>query len=190
MCCGGLPLYATTGLGTIFAGLRIWRFLPPIVGAGMLVIVAISWWFCRRKTTRGMPPGPARRAMLVNAGIGLAVMAAAVFGPDRLEHAGVIDVEHVHPGTSAESHPGAEAEHQGHEGGHGEEPGRGEGESSMGEPEGTGTGAFIMALTGVPFGLGLAGLLPLAPVPPAAGRQPSSARAVPPCPTGRCTSPR
>jgi len=182
VCCGGLPLFAGIGLGALFAGLRIWRFLPPLVAAGMLVIVGINWWFYRRNAA-AIPPGRARSAMLTSTGIGLVFMAAAIYGLDQLERSGVINVEqYMRPGISAQPHSTGEAEPATGEAATGEPARVGDEElaragergerrgalaqekaapGSLEEPEGTGTAAVVLALVAAAFGLGLASLLAL-----------------------------
>ncbi|MCI0372006.1 MAG: methyltransferase domain-containing protein, partial [candidate division NC10 bacterium] len=102
MCCGGLPLFASIGLGAGFAGLRLWRFLPALLAAGTVLIVGINWLYYRSKA-RVHPPGrQLRRAMLVSAGLGLSVMAAGVWFLDWLETVAHEDVEHAFEAAGVE----------------------------------------------------------------------------------------
>jgi SAM-dependent methyltransferase len=91
LCCGGLPLFASIGLGTFFAGLGLARHVSQLVVGGALVIVALNWLYYRRRAQRSGGAGSLRPAMLVSAGIGLAALVAVFFFLDWLEH--VINVE-------------------------------------------------------------------------------------------------
>ncbi|MGH9039325.1 MAG: methyltransferase domain-containing protein [Acidimicrobiia bacterium] len=94
LCCGGLPLFASIGLGAGFAGLRLWRFLPALLVAGTMLIVGVNWLYYRSKAQHS-PGRQFRRAMFVSAGVGLAVMTAGVWFFDWLETAVHDDVEHA-----------------------------------------------------------------------------------------------
>jgi hypothetical protein len=82
VCCGGLPLFASIGLGTFFAGLGLWRYLPAIIILGTVLIVAVNWVAYARKARRGHR---LRAAMLVSGAIGLAVLVVGFFVLEWLE---------------------------------------------------------------------------------------------------------
>jgi hypothetical protein len=44
LCCGGLPLFASIGLGAAaYSSLGLWRYVPVFLALGTLSFVAISW---------------------------------------------------------------------------------------------------------------------------------------------------
>ncbi len=107
VCCGGLPLFASIGLGAAFAGLRLWRFVPVFVVLGTAAIVAVNWLYYRREVSGGHgSDAQLRRAMFVSAGLGLAFMVGAIFFFDWLEQVRHQAVERFVEGANEES-PGA-----------------------------------------------------------------------------------
>lgn len=48
VCCGGLPLFASIGLGAGFAGLRLWRWVWLLLALGTVLIVAVNWTYYRK----------------------------------------------------------------------------------------------------------------------------------------------
>lgn len=87
VCCGGLPLFASIGLGASFASLQLWRFILLFIIAGTLLIVAVNWAYYRRRARTVRKPAPLRRAMFVSAGIGLLIMVAGIWALDYWEAA-------------------------------------------------------------------------------------------------------
>jgi SAM-dependent methyltransferase len=104
VCCGGLPLFASIGLGVGFAGLRLWRFVPVFLALGTAVIVALNWVYYRGKAQVSGASTPLRRAMFVSTGVGLAFMAGGVILLDRLENVPAVHdkVEHYMEGDNEE----------------------------------------------------------------------------------------
>jgi SAM-dependent methyltransferase len=85
LCCGGLPLFASIGLGASFASLGLFRYAPQLVVGGAVAIVALNWGYYRRRARRGMSTRPARQAMLASGGLGLGVLVGSFFFLDWLE---------------------------------------------------------------------------------------------------------
>jgi hypothetical protein len=100
LCCGGLPLFASIGLGG-----GLWRTVPVFLALGTLSIVAINWLYYRRKARGAASPAQLRRAMVVSGAIGLVFVVGALFFLDWLEHA-VGPAERLAEGAHPEA-PGA-----------------------------------------------------------------------------------
>src|SRR5262249_11929682 len=47
LCCGGSLLFASIGLGGLYATLGLFRYVPQFLAAGTLTIVAINWLYYR-----------------------------------------------------------------------------------------------------------------------------------------------
>jgi hypothetical protein len=92
LCCGGSLVFASIGLGAFWSALWLFRFIPLVLAAGALSIVAINYIFFRHaaeriSVVRGGSLLKLRRGMLVSAAIGLAAMAASFVFLEWLNHA-------------------------------------------------------------------------------------------------------
>ncbi len=77
LCCGGLPLFASIGLGAFFARLGLWRYAPQILALETASMFALNWLASRRRAR--LFGSSDRRAMFVSAGIGLGALVVAFF---------------------------------------------------------------------------------------------------------------
>src|SRR5260370_25525698 len=48
LCCGGSLIFASIGLGAFYSALGLSRFVPQVLAAGAITIVAINYLFYRR----------------------------------------------------------------------------------------------------------------------------------------------
>jgi hypothetical protein len=103
LCCGGSLLLGSVGLGTLYATLGLWRYVAQFLAVGAVSIVALNWWYYRRKARRGGVCGPLRRAMFVSAALGLGLMVGSFVLLEWLNH-----------GVVHDSHPAAVTETAGH----------------------------------------------------------------------------
>lgn len=90
LCCGGSLVFASIGLGALYASLGLSRYIPQVLVAGTLTIVVINWLFYRRRALSSGPTcdyGVLRRAMYMSALLGLAVMVVSFLFVEWLNHA-------------------------------------------------------------------------------------------------------
>ncbi len=77
LCCGGSLVFASIGLGALYASLGLSQYIPQVLAAGTLTIVALNWLFYRRKAMVGglaRDGNALRRAMYASAVLGLVMM--------------------------------------------------------------------------------------------------------------------
>ncbi len=90
LCCGGSIVFASLGLGLLFGGLGLWRFVPQVLALGALSIVAINYLTYRHAASRiiavGGPPERLRASMFESALVGLVGMAASFVLLEWLNH--------------------------------------------------------------------------------------------------------
>ncbi len=91
LCCGGSLVFVSMGLGAFFSALGLWRYVPQVLAAGALSILAINYALYRRVANslncqRG-DCRQARRSMLASAALGLAIMAGSFVFLEWLNHA-------------------------------------------------------------------------------------------------------
>lgn len=92
ICCGGSLILASSGLGTFYSALGLWRYVPQVLAAGALSIVGINYFFYRRAAERIAAAGGGdlhelRRGMFVSAAVGIAIMAGGFVFLEWLNHA-------------------------------------------------------------------------------------------------------
>lgn len=92
VCCGGSLIFASVGLGTFFGALGLWRYVPQVLAAGSLFIVAINYFFYRRAAERTQSVAALdipnlRQGMFVSAALGLAAMAGSFVFLEWFNHA-------------------------------------------------------------------------------------------------------
>ena len=92
LCCGGSLVFASIGFGAFWSALGLFRFIPLVLAAGALAIVAINYIVYRNAAKRVSVAGGGsllrlRRGMLVSAAIGIAAMAASFVFLEWLNHA-------------------------------------------------------------------------------------------------------
>lgn len=97
ICCGGSLVFASIGLGAIYASSGLWRFIPQVLAAGALSIIAINYFFYLRAAKSvdctNSDLFRLRRGMFLSAAIGLAVMAGSFVLLEWLNHA-VVNPRH------------------------------------------------------------------------------------------------
>src|SRR5712692_8225396 len=94
LCCGGSLVFASIGLGAFWSVLGLSRFIPQVLAAGALAIVAINYFFYRRAAERISNAGDRRilelrQGMFLTAALGLAAMAASFVFLEWFNHAAV-----------------------------------------------------------------------------------------------------
>src|SRR6516225_1792337 len=78
LCCGGSLIFASIGLGAFYSSLGLFRYVPQVLAAGALSIVAINYLAYRRAARQASHRAATlREKMFVSAAIGLIVMAGA-----------------------------------------------------------------------------------------------------------------
>lgn len=93
VCCGGSLVFASIGLGALYGSLGLWRFIPQALALGALSIVAINYWYYRRRAKQLLAADPAcdcgglRRAMVLSGVLGLLMMAGSFVLLEWLNHA-------------------------------------------------------------------------------------------------------
>lgn len=92
VCCGGSLIFASVGLGTLFGALGLWRYIPQVLAAGALFIVAINYFYYRHLAKRVPLPSnreivALRQGMFMSASLGIAAMAASFVFLEWLNHA-------------------------------------------------------------------------------------------------------
>lgn len=101
LCCGGSLILASVGLGTFWSALRMSRYIPQVLAAGALCIIAINYVFYCRAAKRICGGGgdglrKLRRSVFLSASLGLAAMAGSFIFIEWLNHAV------INPGRFAE----------------------------------------------------------------------------------------
>ena len=92
LCCGGSLLFASIGHGAAYGSLGLFRYIPQALGLGALLIVALNYWYYRRRDVRlrAHDPtcdcAPLRASMLWSGFAGLPMMAASFIFLTWLEH--------------------------------------------------------------------------------------------------------
>ena len=90
LCCGGSLVFASIGVGTFWSVLGLSRYIPQVLAAGALCIVAINYFSYRRAAERICRAGDLMRlwrSMFLSASFGLAAMAAGFVFLEWLNHA-------------------------------------------------------------------------------------------------------
>lgn len=93
LCCGGGLVFAALGLGAAFGALQMWRYIPQVLALGAASVVAINYWYYRRRAygwsavVPGADGGTVRGPMLVSGLLGLLMMAASFTTLEWLNHA-------------------------------------------------------------------------------------------------------
>ncbi len=91
LCCGGSLIFVSMGLGAFFSALGLWRYVPQVLAAGALTILAIDYTFYRQAASSVLRQGGGvrelRRAMFMSAAIGLTLMAGSFVFLEWLNHA-------------------------------------------------------------------------------------------------------
>lgn len=91
LCCGGSIVFASLGLGLLFGGLGLWRFVPQVLALGALSIVAINYLTYRHAASQlivaGGRPERLRASMFASSFVGLLAMAASFLLLEWLNHA-------------------------------------------------------------------------------------------------------
>ncbi len=82
-------IFVSIGLGAFFSALGLWRYVPQVLAAGALSIVAINYAYYRRATgaAAGGDIRELRRVMFMSAALGLAFMAGSFVFFEWLNHA-------------------------------------------------------------------------------------------------------
>src|SRR5712691_8314571 len=97
LCCGGTLLFGSIGLGALYGGLGLARYIPQALALGTITIVALNWVFYRRRAKR--PPtcdcASLRRSMLLSTGLGLFAMSGSFVLLEWLNH-GVVNAGRPH----------------------------------------------------------------------------------------------
>lgn len=92
LCCGGSLVFASIGLGAFFSALGLWRYIPQVLAAGALFIVAINYFYYRHLAKRVPLPSKReivalRQGMFMSASLGIAAMAVSFVFLEWLNHA-------------------------------------------------------------------------------------------------------
>ncbi len=92
LCCGGSLVFASIGLGAFYGALGLSRYIPQVLAAGTLCIVAINYLFHSRAAKRVHQAGAddifgLRQSMFVSAALGLVAMAVSFVFLEWLNHA-------------------------------------------------------------------------------------------------------
>ena len=88
LCCGGSLIFASIGLGVFYSTLGLSRFIPQVLAAGAVSIVAINYLYYRHMAKEGgAEPVALRQKMFISTAIGLAVMAGSFVFMEWLNHA-------------------------------------------------------------------------------------------------------
>jgi len=88
LCCGGSLIFASIGLGVFYSTLGLSRFIPQVLAAGAVSIVAINYLYYRHMAKEGgAEPVALRQKMFISTAIGLAVMAGSFVFIEWLNHA-------------------------------------------------------------------------------------------------------
>lgn len=91
LCCGGSLVFSSVGLGAFFSALGLWRYVPQVLAAGALSILAINYAFYRRAADsvhlQGGDVRELRRAMFMSAALGLTLMVGSFVFLEWLNHA-------------------------------------------------------------------------------------------------------
>jgi hypothetical protein len=90
LCCGGSLLFASIGLGGLYATLGLFRYVPQFLAGGTLTIVAINWLYYRHLAAQpglGCDCAELHRAMYLSTFLGLVAMAGSFLVLEWLNHA-------------------------------------------------------------------------------------------------------
>ena len=93
ICCGGSLIFASIGLGAFYSSLGLSHYVPQVLAAGALSIIAINYFFYCRPAQRACDTGDARllgdlhRSMFISAALGLAAMAGSFVFLEWFNHA-------------------------------------------------------------------------------------------------------
>lgn len=89
ICCGGSLVFASVGLGALYAALGLSRYPGQVLAVGALSIIGLNYVVYRRATTSAglWRSDSLRTSMFVSATIGLAAMAASFVLLEWLNHA-------------------------------------------------------------------------------------------------------
>jgi len=92
VCCGGSLIFASVGLGAFYGALGLWRYVPQVLAAGALSIVAINYLYYRRLTKHALLSSERdlvalRQGMFVSASLGIAAMAVSFVFLEWFNHA-------------------------------------------------------------------------------------------------------
>ena len=88
LCCGGSLIFASIGLGVLYSILGPSRFIPQVLAAGAVSIVAINYVYYRQMAKKGTArPVALRQKMFISTAIVLAVMAGSFVFMEWLNHA-------------------------------------------------------------------------------------------------------
>ena len=88
LCCGGSLIFASIGLGVFYSTLGLSRFIPQVLAAGAVSIVAINYLYYRHMAKEGgAEPVALRQKMFISTAIGLAVMAGSFVFIEWFNHA-------------------------------------------------------------------------------------------------------
>jgi ascorbate-specific PTS system EIIC-type component UlaA len=93
LCCGGGLLFGSIGLGALYGGLQMSRYIPQALAIGAILIALLNWLYYRRKAARLLAAkstcdcGGVRRAMLLSALLGLVMMTVSFVFLEWLNHA-------------------------------------------------------------------------------------------------------
>lgn len=92
LCCGGSLIFASIGLGAFWSAFGLSRYVPQVLAASALSIVAINYFFYRRAAERFSHADDGRiselrQSMFLSAALGLAAMAASFIFLEWFNHA-------------------------------------------------------------------------------------------------------
>ena len=92
LCCGGSLIFVSIGLGSLWSLFGLSRFIPQVLAAGALLIVAINYFFYRRAAERISHCDDGRllelhRGMFLSAALGLAAMTTSFIFLEWFNHA-------------------------------------------------------------------------------------------------------
>ena len=92
LCCGGSLVFGSIGLGVFYSALGLSRYVPQVLAAGALSIIAINYFYYRGAAKRvlcaeGGNLMHLRRGMFISAALGLAAMAGSFVFLEWLNHA-------------------------------------------------------------------------------------------------------
>ncbi len=92
LCCGGSLIFASIGLGAFWSAFGLSRYVPQVLAAGALSIVAINYFFYRRAAERlshadDRRISELRQSMFLSAALVLAAMAASFIFLEWFNHA-------------------------------------------------------------------------------------------------------